>query len=56
MFRFAYGLVMLAGVLQVCALAGCTVRVDEPANPPRVEVDVDRPPKVDVDVDVKKTP
>ena len=55
MHRFIFGL-LIAGALLSGSMVGCTVRVDEPSEPARVDVDVDRPPKVDVDVDVKKSP
>jgi hypothetical protein len=55
MYRFAYGLVVLAAVVQMSWLSGCDVDVNQPARP-SVEVDADPPPKVDVDVDVKKNP
>ena len=56
MNRFVYGLLLVALAIQAGSMMGCTVRVDEPVEPARVDVDVDRPPKVDVDVDVKKNP
>lgn len=56
MCRFAYSLVLLGLILPTCWFTGCTVDVDAPGDPARVNVDADPPPKVDVDVDVKKTP
>lgn len=60
-------LLVLASVILSCGIfSGCTVHVDDPAVPPKVDVEIDRPnvdvevdrprPNVDVDVDVKPKP
>jgi hypothetical protein len=56
MSRFTYSLVILGSLAAGFCFAGCTIDVDEPATPSRVDVDADPPRDVDVDVDVKKNP